>query len=196
MPSPYPLTTARPKQGPLAPAALPAFLATTGPSDSLSTRQDFTIGLYPPPSPDVGRRGGSPQFRTRLSLRAVFPTPEASCLPPGLGGSLLPSPRGDWLGRFPFRVHISRGCKVHFVFGPQVCSPRARPYGPGRAFDAPHRRRPFERRLEPATRRSGAYRGGTLTRKSGATPLPGRPGPTSFRTLHPGTIAGRTSRAP
>lgn len=49
-----------------------------GPSDSLSTQQDFALGLYPPPPPDVGRRGGPPQFRIRLSLRAVFHTPEAS----------------------------------------------------------------------------------------------------------------------
>src|SRR5574341_252516 len=57
-PRPYPLTAARPKQGPLAPAAFAAFVATMGPSDSLSARRNFAIGLYPPPSLDVSRRGG------------------------------------------------------------------------------------------------------------------------------------------
>ncbi len=37
---PYPLTPASTKAGPLAPAASPAFLATMGPSDSLSARRD------------------------------------------------------------------------------------------------------------------------------------------------------------
>src|SRR5712692_3360090 len=129
-PRPYPLTQARPKQGPLAPAAFAAFLATMSPSDSLSTRRDFTIGLYAPPSPNVGRRGGSPQFRIRLSLRALFCTPEASCAPPAPRRSLLPLPRNDRLGRFPFRVLISRGCTVHaLALGPQVRYTLARPYG-------------------------------------------------------------------
>ena len=184
-PRAYPQIRARPKQGPLAPAAFTAFVATMGPSDSLSTQQDFAIGLYPPPLPDVGRRVGSPQFRIRLYLRAVFNTPEASCASPTLRRSLLPSPRHDGLGHFPFRVLISRGCKVHaLAFGPQVCSPRARPYGLGRAFDAPPGRRHFGRRLEPATRRSGAYRGGTSTRKSDAASRPDGPDPASFRTHH------------
>jgi hypothetical protein len=82
-----------------------------GPSDSLSTRRDFTLGLYPPPSPDGGRRGGPPQFRASPSLRALFSTPGASCAPPVLRRSLLPSPRHDGLGHSPFRVPISRGCK-------------------------------------------------------------------------------------
>jgi hypothetical protein len=136
------------------------------PSDSLSARRDFAFRLYPPPPPDVGRRGGSPQFRTRLSLRARFHTPGVSCAPPGLPKrSLLPSPGNDWLGRSPFRVLISRGCKVHAsALGPQVRFPRAKPLGLRRAFDAPLRCRPLGRHPEPATRRSGAYRGGTCTR--------------------------------
>lgn len=164
-PRTYPLTRARPKQGPLAPAAFAAFLATMGPSDSLSTRRDFTFRLYPPPSPDVGRRGGSPQFRLRLSLRALFFTPGASCASPVSKRSLLPSPRHDGLGHSPFRVPISRGCKVHAsALGPQGRSPRSKPLGSSRALDAPLRRRHLCRRPEPATRRSGAYRGGTSTR--------------------------------
>ncbi len=156
-----------------------------GPSDSLSTQRDFALGLYPLPLPNVGRRGGSPQFRIRLSLRALFPTPEASCALPVLGRSLLPSPRHDGLGHFPFRVPISRGCKVHaFALGPQVRSPRAKPYGLRRAFDASLRRLSLPRRPKPATRRSGAYRGGTSTRKSDAAPRPDGPGPASFRTHH------------
>ena len=192
-PRPYPLTQARPKQGPLAPAAFAAFITTMGPSDSLSTRRDFTFGLYPPPSPVVGRRVGSPQFRIRLSLRARFRTPGVSCAPPGLPRrSLLPSPWHDRLGHSPFRVPISRGCKVHAsALGPQVRSPRVEPYGSSRAFDAPLRRRHLCRRPEPATRRSGAYRGGTSTRKSDAAPRPGCPDPVSFKTQHARIIAPR-----
>jgi len=200
-PRTYPQTRARPKQGPLAPAAFAAFLATMGPSDSLSTRRDFTFRLYPPPSPDVGRRGGSPQFRIRLSLRALSLTPGASCASPDSVRSLLPSPWHDRLGRSPFRALISRGCKVHaFALGPQVCFPRAEPLGSTRAFDAPLRCRPLERHPEPATRRSGAYRGGTSTRKSDPAPGPGCPDPVPFRTHHardPRTRAGQagTGRA-
>lgn len=184
-PRAYPQIRARPKQGPLAPAVFTAFVATMNPSDSLSTRRDFAIGLYPPPSPNVGRRGGSPQFRIRLYRRAVFHTPEASCAPPILGRSLLPSPRNDRLDRFPFRVPISRGCKVHaLAFGPQACSPRMQPYSCSRALDAPLGRHPLGRRLEPATRRFGAYRGGTSTRKSDAASRPDGPDPASFRTHH------------
>jgi len=91
-PRTYPHTRARPKPGPLAPAAFAAFTATMDPSDSLSTRRDFAVRLYPPPLPDVGCRGGSPQFRVRLSLRARFSTPGASCTPPDSRRSLLPSP--------------------------------------------------------------------------------------------------------
>src|SRR2546426_7730443 len=105
--------------------------------------------------------------------------------PPVLGRSLLPSPRHDGLGHFPFRVLLSRGCKVHaLAFGPQVRFPRARPYGLRRAFDAPLRRSDFSARPEPATRRSGPYRGGTSTRKSDAAPRPDGPGPASFKTHH------------
>ena len=53
-----------------------------------------------------------------------------------------------------------------------------------RAFDAPLRRADLSSRPEPATRRSGAYRGGTCTRKSDAAPRtgPSRPGSRSGRT--------------
>lgn len=185
-PRTYPLTRARPKQGPLAPAAFTTLIATMSPSDSLSTRRDFTFRLYPPPSPNVGRRGGSPQFRTRLSLRALFHTPGVSCAPPELPKrSLLPSPRHDWLGHSTFRFPISRGCKVHAsALGPQGRSPHAKPLGLRRALDAPLRCRPLGRHPEPATRRSGAYRGGTYTRKSDAAPRPDGPSPALFRTHH------------
>jgi len=169
-----------------------------GPSDSLSARQDFTFRLYPPPSPDVGRRGGSPQFRTRLSLRALSLTPGVSCaLPESSMRSLLPSPRHDGFGHSPFRVLISRGCKVHAsALGPQVRPPRAEPLGSSRAFDAPLRCRPLGRHPEPATRRSGAYRGGTPTRKSDVAPRPDCPGPVSFRTHHAGRSLSRGASTP
>jgi len=51
--------------------------------------------------------------------------------------------------------------------------------------------RPLGPHPEPATRRSGAYRGGTCTRKSDAAPRPGCPGSASFRTHH-GPILGTT----
>jgi hypothetical protein len=166
-----------------------------GPADSLSTRRDFALGLYPPPSLDVSRRGGSPQFRIRLSLRAVSHTPEASCAPPACRRSLLPSPWNDRLGRFPFRVLISRGCKVHaLAFGPQLRSPRVEAYASSRAFDAPLRRLPLGRRPEPATRRTGAYRGGTSTRKSDPAPRPDGPSPASFKTRHHGDLTGGGGR--
>src|SRR5262245_65142935 len=83
----------------------------------------------------------------------------------------------------PFRLFMSRGCKVHaFALGPQFCSPPLGPYGPTRAFDAPLRRRAFSPRPEPATRRTGAYRGGTFTRKSDVAWTRFRAG--SFRTHH------------
>jgi hypothetical protein len=81
-PRPYPLMQARPKQGLLAPAVFTAFIATTSPSDSLSARRDFALGLYATPSPDVGCRVGSPQFPIRLSQRARFHTPGVSCALP------------------------------------------------------------------------------------------------------------------
>jgi len=197
-PRTYPQTRARPKQGPLAPAAFAAFVTTVGPSDSLSTRRDFGFPLYPPPSPNVGRRVGSPQFRIRLSLRARFSTPGVSCAPPGLPKrSLLPSPRHDWLGHSPFRAPISRGCKVHAsALGPQVRSPREEPLGSSRAFDAPLRCRPLGRHPEPATRRSGAYRGGTSTRKSDAAPRPDCPSPVPFKTLHAADSTPRLAARP
>jgi hypothetical protein len=166
------------------------------PSDSLSTRRDFTFRLYPPPSPDVGRRGGSPQFRIRLSLRALSLTPGVSCASPDSTRSLLPSPWHDRLGRSPFRVPISRGCKVHaFALGPQVRFPRVEPLGSNRAFDAPLRWRPLERHPEPATRRPGAYRGGTSTRKSDPAPGPSCPGPVPFRTHHAAILRGQEGPA-
>ena len=183
-PRAYPQVRARPKQGPLAPAAFTTFLATMGPSDSLSTRRDFAFGLYPPPLPNVGRRGGSPQFRIRLYLRAVFHTPEASCAPPVLGRSLLPSPRHDGLGHFPFRVLLSRGCKVHaLAFGPHLCSPPQRPDGPLRAFDAPLSPMDLATEPKPATRRPGRLTAAGLTPASLVQHLRSRSG-ASFRTRH------------
>src|SRR5271170_1237485 len=98
-----------------------------------------------------------------------------SCLRPVMTGSAA-SP-------FGFFYHGAAKFTL-FAFGPLVCSPRLQPYGCSRAFDAPLRRRPLKRRLEPATRRSGAYRGGTFTRKSDVAPWPSRPHPASFRTHH------------
>jgi len=66
----------------------------------------------------------------------------------------------------PFRAFMSRGCKVHLSIGPANLLPSQKPYGPLRAFDIPLRRQALTGRLGSATRRTGAYRGGTFTRKS------------------------------
>jgi len=64
----------------------------------------------------------------------------------------------------PFRVVLSRGCKVHLSIGPVNLLPSQQPYGHLRAFDIPLRRIALAPRPESATRRTGAYRDGTFTR--------------------------------
>jgi hypothetical protein len=82
----------------------------------------------------------------------------------------------------PFGTYLTRLQRFTHV-GPAALLPLHEAYAPLTAFDAPLRRRHFWRRPEPATRRTRrAYRGGTLTRWSGAAsgPHPGSP----FRTRH------------
>jgi hypothetical protein len=121
-------------------------------SDPRHRRYSEPLGLPPRTAPlhhlrligaAFARRGpriGSLQFPSRPSLRAVFRTPEVSCAPPVPGTVCCLRPEMTGSATSPFRVPISRGCKVHaLAFGPQLCSPRAGPHGPGRAFDAPLR---------------------------------------------------------
>ncbi len=62
-------------------------------------------------------------------------------------------------------IHVT-GLQGSLDVGPAALLPSQEPYGSLRALDAPLGRGDFAPRLEPATRRSGAYRDGTFTRKS------------------------------
>ena len=68
---------------------------------------------------------------------------------------------------------------------------------PDRTFDAPLGRRDLAPRLEPATRLSGDYRGGTLTRESG-TACFAASRPLCVRTHHAGTLlaVGQAAQEP
>jgi hypothetical protein len=136
-------------------------------------------------------RVGPLPFHVALSSRAVLDTPEEACVAPLLDAVCCL--RRDMTGSAssPFRAFMSRGCKVHaFAFGPRLCSLRAKPYSSGQAFDAPLRRLDLSSRPGPATRRCGAYRGGTSTRKfdtaqrPSPSPLAAAPGPFAFGTHH------------
>src|SRR6266852_2204010 len=77
MPSCLPPSTAPSSQGPFPPATLffVAIVGTTIPSDSRCTRRDFTVGLYAPLCPDLGRADGSLLFHTEPCVRAAPRTP-------------------------------------------------------------------------------------------------------------------------
>ncbi len=63
-------------------------------------------------------------------------------------------------------LFICRGCKIHFMLRPACSLPAAR-LPPSHGLSTPRSgARVSPRRLGPATRRSGAYRDGTLTRWS------------------------------
>ena len=79
------------------------------------------------------------------------------CLRRGMSDSAYPSP-------FGFLSH--EAARFTFRLGPLTCFPPQKPLGLLRAFDIPLRRKALAPRPGPATRRSGAYRDGTLTRKS------------------------------
>ena len=187
MPSRLPSMCGTIKAGPLPSGGVlvPALVGTTSPSDSLPARDRFALGLSAPPSPDVGSRGGSLLFRVRPSSHALPNTPGTSCASPDpsastasphaattihaaptgavsclrreMGGSAIP----------PFRGHLSRGLRASRIrIGPATSLPSAAGDTAVRAFDAPLGRRDLSLRLGPATRRTGAYRGGTPTRGS------------------------------
>lgn len=126
MPSRLPPPPPRPKQGPFPPPAFSTgLLGTMDPSDSRPARPPFALGLWGPPAPNVGRRDGSLLSRVELLSACPPPCPAGVLHRSGSGCSLLPSPRHDRLGRPPFRVPISRGCKVRFMLGLPTCSPPA-----------------------------------------------------------------------
>ena len=100
---------------------------TTNPSDSLPARLPFALGLWAPPSPDVGRWRGPLLFRVELSSHALLHTPGKSCAAPDSGAVCCL--RRDMIGSAfpPFGSLLSRGCKVHPLgLGLRRCSPRPR----------------------------------------------------------------------
>src|SRR5579884_390746 len=139
MPSHLPSSGRATKAGPLPSGGVlvAALDGTTSPSDSLSARRRFAFGLSAPPSPDVGRRGGSLLSPVELSSRAFPPTPEGSCAAPArpprpfcgtprLGATRSSDAdhglRRDVIGSAPSLV-ISRGCRdSRTSIGPRPCS--------------------------------------------------------------------------
>ena len=122
-----------------------------------------------------GRRGGPLLFRTRLSLRAVFPTPGGSCAPPALARTVC-CLRRDMTGSAPppFGAYLTRLQSSRSRIRPAVSLPSAetlRPPEGSRRSAQPRGSRPGAGACYAAPRQ--AYRGGTPTRKSGtASRLP------------------------
>ena len=130
MPSHLPPDTRATKAGSLPSAGVVAtgIDGTTNPSDSLPARLPFALGLWAPPSPDVGRWVGPLLFRVGLSSHALLNTPRKSCAAPASGAVCCL--RREMIGSAfpPFGSLLSRGCKVHpFGLGLRLCSPRPRP---------------------------------------------------------------------
>jgi len=149
---------------------LPPYAGTTKAGSLPSTglvgrRQRYyePLGL-PPGTVPFRRRLIGTAFARRGPPRRVSPVPYQAvltCPPPypvGVlhpfrfsGCSLLPSPWHERLGLpIPFRVLMSRGCKVHLSIGPANLLPSRGPCGHLRAFDAPLGRsasRPIPRSL-------------------------------------------------
>ena len=165
-PCAYLLTPARPKQGPF---PRPAFR----PASSV-LRTPRTPAQHDSLSPSAYRNRLRPTWaaRTGFSCSVSGCVDVPSSIPRGCpaslpvsGCSLLPSSWHERLGLpIPFRVLMSRGCKVHLSIGPDHLLPSRKPLGFLRAFDIPLGRAALTPRPGSATRRSGAYRDGTLTR--------------------------------
>ena len=116
-------------------------------------------------------RRGQPVRASPVPCRAF-----AACSPPYPGGVLHPSGspdavcclRRDMSGSASPSLsgcHLTR-LQGSLDVGPAALLPSHSPYSELMALDAPLGRGDLAPRLEPATRRTGAYRGGTLTRKS------------------------------
>ncbi len=137
------------------------------PSDSLPARAPFRLRLIGVASSDVDRRVGPLLFRVRLSPHALLHTPGTSYTPPALAGAVCCLRREMSGSTNPSLSGFNvTGLQGSLNVGPAALLPSQEPYGSLRALDTPLGRRDFAPRLEPATRRSGAYRDGTLTRKS------------------------------
>ncbi len=159
---------ARPKQGPFPrPELSPGVNSSMSPSDSLPTRAPLRIPLIGVVSSDVDRRVGPLLFRVRLSPHALLHTPGTSCTPPDLAGAVCCLRRDMSGSANPSLSGIYlTGLQGSLDVGPAALLPSQEPYGSLRALDAPLGPGDLAPRLEPATRRSGAYRDGTFTRKS------------------------------
>ncbi len=124
------------------------------------------------------------------------PYPEGVLHRSGSRCSLLPSLRREQLGQPLLSGSRFTGLQGSLHAGPADLLPTPELYSSRWALDTPLRRRDLSRRPGSATRRSGAYRDGTLTRKSDAAGTdPHVPGAGSVRTHHGRTIAPRPSGA-
>ena len=155
--------------------------ARRGPPGRVSPVPCQAVASCPPPYP------GS-VLHPSGSIRHDPVTARGYWDPRGTSGcSLLPSPRHDRLGHSSLSVIYVTGLQgSRFRIGPEALLPSTGPYGPVRAFDAPLRRRDLSPHPEPATRRTGAYRGGAHTRKSDTAGI--WPQASSFRTRHGGVF--------
>ena len=167
------------------PSRLPPYTGTTKagslPSSGLVDRRQRyyePLGLPPSTIPFRHRligtafaRRGPPGRVSPVPYQAVFtcppPYPVGVLHPSGSHGcSLLPSPWHERLGHPSLSGSYVTRLQGSLYVGPANLLPSQRPYGLLRAFDIPLGRQALARHPGPATRRSGAYRDGTFTRKS------------------------------
>ena len=141
---------------------------TMSPSDSLPARTRFAFGLSGPlRRTSAAGEGLSCSVSGWRCVPPSLPRGRPASLRLGFRCSRSPSPRRERLGHPPFRAFISRGCKVHAsALRPTALLPCQQPDGCRRAFDTPLSKGILGPRPGSATRRAGAYRGGTPTRKS------------------------------
>jgi hypothetical protein len=142
-----------------------AAFARRGPPGRASSVPRPTVSTCPPPYP------GDVQRPLRFSSAVC-------CLRRDMSGSAIP-PFGAYLTRLQGSLHA----------GPAKLLPsHVPPMRDARAFDTPLSRRDLAPRPGSATRRTGAYRGGTSTRWLDGAPIP----PSrrrSFRTHHVPIVA-------
>ncbi len=144
------------------------------PSDSRCAALDFAFGLYEPPCRDDGCADGSLVFRTSLA-RVLRPLPrrDRRRAPVQRRRCCL---RRDMSGSAP-GLFLCRGCRLHFMLRPACLLPAAR-LSPPDGLSTPRSGAGVSPgRLGPATRRSDAYRDGTLTRWRSAASGRAHPSP-------------------
>jgi len=107
----------------LAPRALPRFLATMGPSKTLSSSPDFLGApvIRLPCSADfaTGRGGFLQLLCVSLPSCCRFDPARVKCRFSQMRPFMLPSPSGCGLG--PWGYSLSRPYCVHFRYGPMAC---------------------------------------------------------------------------